>query len=502
MASRVGRSVQDKVIGVLMAAGVTLWSVASPASDAVAGEVGRAATPRQNPLPQVVAAVLDTGINPYHVQFRDNSALARRHPSTYIDGYPTNAEALNLTLDAPDYETAVLADCAQWQKVQLGKLYWIPGTRIVGAITFRGERPNPCVRGDLPWRILDRQAHGTMVASRMAGATTSVCPECRIVAVQSYDFDWIDTYKEELFVAESGDHSVWVANQSWIDLQSNSWGHLLHGYLTHPQERAKIVYVAERHPTFFAGGNGFYGSFGVAGHPAWWENASGVESVIQVGAHDNGQPTMWSATMSHVVADGLATPVAANDSLDGFHPFMGGGTSGSTPFAAGVMARIVLESRRAVNDTGNGVRQGNLVVAAPSAKLPNTGPLKDGKLSMMETKLVYFHAANARPVEEQPFDGEKYSQVCDPLTGRFFHETEAFIGPHFCTVFLTAPLSWQQIPPQLPAYYFVGYGQVGGLTVTPAMSVVLGKMPLPSRPVEDDFFSLDATVRSLFDEAV
>lgn len=39
MASRVGRSVQDKVMGVLVAAAVAAWSFASPASASVAGEV-------------------------------------------------------------------------------------------------------------------------------------------------------------------------------------------------------------------------------------------------------------------------------------------------------------------------------------------------------------------------------------------------------------------------------------------------------------------------------
>src|SRR5688572_20198135 len=85
---------------------------------------------------QAVVAVVDTGINPYHYQFRDDSPRFQQHPSTYIPGFPVNAEALHLTFDAEDYEAAVLADCAEWAKVERGRLYWVPGTRIVGAVSF------------------------------------------------------------------------------------------------------------------------------------------------------------------------------------------------------------------------------------------------------------------------------------------------------------------------------------------------------------------------------
>ena len=52
------------------------------------------------PAGQAVVALIDTGINPYHVEFRDDSALALQHPSTYLEGYPADAEALSLTLNA------------------------------------------------------------------------------------------------------------------------------------------------------------------------------------------------------------------------------------------------------------------------------------------------------------------------------------------------------------------------------------------------------------------
>src|SRR5918999_2647212 len=85
--------------------------------------------------PTGVVGIIDTGINPYHQTFRDDTARAYRHPSTYIPGYPADAIALPITLDEPDYWKAVAQDCEDiWAKVEPGKLYWFPGTKIIGAI--------------------------------------------------------------------------------------------------------------------------------------------------------------------------------------------------------------------------------------------------------------------------------------------------------------------------------------------------------------------------------
>lgn len=77
-----------------------------------------------------VVSFIDTGINPYHKVFRDNSARAQKHPSTYLQGFPKSAQALRLTLNARNYKAAVKADCSRvWAKIKPGKLYWFPGTK-------------------------------------------------------------------------------------------------------------------------------------------------------------------------------------------------------------------------------------------------------------------------------------------------------------------------------------------------------------------------------------
>src|SRR5687767_14099967 len=85
----------------------------------------------------VVIALIDAGVNPYSPAFRDRSPLAYKHPSTYIPGYPKDAIALKITLDKP-FDEALAKDEALWAGVARGKLYWFPGTRIIGGISFGG----------------------------------------------------------------------------------------------------------------------------------------------------------------------------------------------------------------------------------------------------------------------------------------------------------------------------------------------------------------------------
>ena len=453
---------------------------------ALAGCVGRAdetpgatldaADPGPAARPRVVVADVDTGINPYHVEFRDEGPDAFQHPSTYLPGFPADAPALNLTLDAKDYETAVLADCAVWKGVEPGRLYWIPGTRIVGAITFEEADEVPCKKDDLPHLLLDPQGHGTMTASRVAGATYSLCPECKIVFIQGFD----------------SANVKWAADQPFIDLQTNSWGALPSDHIQAKVglgrfDRAEVLAAAAAHPVFVAGGNGLLGFFGVTGHPAYLDDIAGPDGVIMVGGHDGGRFTPWTMTMPHVVADANWHPAAHHDSLDGGDDKTGGGTSGATPFAAGTFARILLEARTLAGDLGVGAREGNLVVAGENATLPAEGPLQDGVLTMEEAKVLFFHTANPRPVR----DGDRDGATCGPSADPF----ETF----GCTLYTTTPVEWGMIPEGVPAYYFVGYGQVGELTLNGTLAALRGEAPIPERPMEDAFHGFDSQLRRAFD---
>lgn len=419
---------------------------------------------------RVVVADIDTGINPYHVEFRDTSDEAYQHPSTYLDGYPENATALNITLDAADYEAAVRADCELWKGVEQDQLYWFPGTRIIGARTTSDLDVSCDEDAELPGLILDRGGHGTMTASRVVGDTSSLCPDCKLVAIQGFTVE----------------NMAWAADHPWIDLQTNSWGHLPDGFALREDDRETVRQAAAKQPIFVAGGNGLLGFFGVTGHPAYLDNVAGPQGIVMVGGHDGGHMAPWPMHMPHVVADAMMHPAADHESLDEIPEDEGGGTSGATPFAAGAFARMILEARRTVDDHDVGIRDGNLVWGKNGTPTPETGPLEDGFLSVEEAKTVFFHTANPRPVKDGRYDGPS----CDPTSPTVR-----------CTLYPTTPVPWGTIPEDAPAYYFVGYGQVGNLTLADHIAAVTGEMPVPERPQADAFYGFDQQARGASDEA-
>ncbi|HWH08262.1 MAG TPA: S8/S53 family peptidase, partial [Candidatus Thermoplasmatota archaeon] len=349
-----------------------------------------ASTPGREPL--VVLAHLDTGINPYARAFRDDSPLARAHPSTYLPGYPADARALVLSLDEADWATAFEKDKAAWEAVEPGVLYYVPGTRIVGAISFGAGGTNcppldtppfTYVGGDCPERrILDDHGHGTMTASRAAASRHSLCPACRIVSIEG-----------------PGAEAVrWAADQGWIDVQTNSWLSLVPppasgaGDGTAPA----FAYAAERMLVVAASGNGAAYLGGFAPTPTY-ALSTGAPGVVLVGAHDNGRVAAWSGAPPHLVADGFGGPTALRDRIDDLVPHpVACCTSAAAPYAAGGGAALVLEARRILGDGGVGLRDGALAVGNATIA---QGPLADGRLTLDELRLLLQRTADPRPKE-------------------------------------------------------------------------------------------------------
>ncbi|MGH2692954.1 MAG: hypothetical protein ACRDHM_10710, partial [Actinomycetota bacterium] len=146
---------------------------------------------------RVVVAIIGEGTNPYHGDFSEPEQVA--HPSTYLPGYPEDAVPLNLSLDAPDYAAAVEADTGTWEGYERVKLHYVPGTNIVGMITF----------GD--GNALDEGGHGTGTSSLATGNVHGMAPNADVVMVNG-----------DLFAAIE-----WVAAQPWIDVMSISFGGFL-----------------------------------------------------------------------------------------------------------------------------------------------------------------------------------------------------------------------------------------------------------------------------------
>jgi len=147
------------------------------------------------PEPTVIA-IVDSGINPYHVEFQGAEVNTSQHPSTHVTGYPDAADPLNLTLNrSVPYDVAVRQD--SWDEVRGDHLYWIPGTKVVGAYHAGGS-----LAGGTP--ILDDDGHGTASAAVAAGDRLGTCEDGLIVAV------------------EGTEGLSWALSQRWIDVVTNS----------------------------------------------------------------------------------------------------------------------------------------------------------------------------------------------------------------------------------------------------------------------------------------
>ncbi len=442
---------------VLLAACLLAGSVvATSGADAAASE------------PTAVVSLVDTGINPYHVVFRDDSPRARQHPSTYIPGFPKDAKALPISLGERDYMSAVKKDCKLWESVKPGELYWFPGTKIVGATTFEEFRDFDCANSSFTsGHILDGNGHGTMVASRAAGNGYGACPQCRIVAIQGFSTASVK----------------WAAqNADWIDAQSNSWGPFLPLWTpvdtpliplwSSPSFVKTVEEAAAKHLAFWASGNGAGTRGGVLGHPTLLDPRM-TPSIVMVGGHDSGYVNLWPDFPPHVVSDSCNSWAAYRDKINESDDNVGGGTSGATPYAAGQAARVLLEARKMLFATGTGVEKG---VAATGDAGVTKGPLADGRFTLKEWKEVLFKTASARP-KRQKEDGS----VCDAVAG--------------LVLYSSTPVKWEDVPEDYPEYLHIGYGATDDAALQLALQVLTGGKPLPDRSDTDAYFEADGQVR-------
>lgn len=449
-----------------------------------------------------VVAHIDTGINPYHEIFREDSQLAYTHPSEYIDGFPEDAQALNLTLDTDSWEEAFEADQDIWENVTDDEVYWIPGTRIVGAISAGSGGTfcppvdaapgsyvsDPTQQGDghrcTETPIIDDHGHGTMTASRMAGDGTSLCPDCRIVSIEGGGADQVR----------------WAAETGWIDVQTNSWGYLVGDPAFAATEEAfdgtareDLDAAAEEHLVYFASGNGFGGFFGFTPWPTHLQPTL-REDIVWVGSHDNGKVSHWQGTPPHVVADGYRGLAAEPDSLSEVGPTaFACCTSASSPYAAGLGARIVQEARALFDDVRFGAEDG--ILAEGEAGEVLDGPMDDGDLSLDELRKLVKNTAEPRPSEGR-HDGAAH-WMSDPSPGEAASQSNPWgpAGNPYCPGCVTLPYAWTELPSQAPAYPIVGYGGATPAALTTALQVLEGLTEEPDRSEVDEYFAQQRPVR-------
>lgn len=334
--------------------------------------------------PFVVIAVVDTGINPYHRDFRAPEFTV--HPSEFIAGYPAETPSIDLSFDAPTYEDARAADFAKFL-VPAYELRWFPGTRIIGGIRATGGS----VLTDPP--ILDDNGHGTGSAGVAAGQTHGSAPEALIVAIEGL-----------------GDGGLrWARSQPWIDVVTNSWGPQANIPSGDPKISRDLV--RDGKSVLFAAGNGASNTGIPDSNPTITSPYAGAPEVITVGAvtPSSGQATWWHSIPPDVSSFGTDWPTANSRSFDGESGF--GGTSCATPVTAGVVASSILRARELLGDTTEGVHDGALAIGPALA----SGPLRDGRFTNDEAEDAVLKTAFPAP-----FDTDQASTGIRPTTPAYF----------------------------------------------------------------------------------
>jgi hypothetical protein len=409
--------------------------------------------------PITVIGINDSGLNPYHFEFSaqtypdpDVLALTKnftRHPSEYIPGYPKDAAAIPITLGqgywpAKDAGIWDLKDATHPTGLEYGKLYWIPGTKIIGATQPAALSCSNCEAG--AHVILDDDGHGSGSSSVSVGNRYGYCPTC-------------------LLVIEKGLNAGPAAGYSWIDIQSNSWGAIANVPLDLVfSNNAKVTKAAaERGQTIlFASGNGAANAFD-APISTYGTANTGPDWNVVVGAirRDNQRAIVGDGTPSHLSSWGDGNlPSACRTGTVSQCAF--GGTSAATPYTAGVFGNVLTEVRRVIGDNSVGQRPGQ--VAAQGVAVPNSPYLADGKLTRAELREAVFKTAfplnqdNAQTIPIYPY----------PLTAPYQGDINVL---------------------------FEGYGAATPNSAKRAVDVLTGKMPLPVREAEDRFFAIDRQIR-------
>lgn len=447
-------------------ASILVAGCVSPAADIETA----AAPPFVAERPSVVIAVIDTGINFYHSEYRLANATSPLSVATDETlaklGVPARLD-VPLSLDVSDWDAAVEKDMDRLMEMEPRTLYTFPGTRILGAISFQERADDWPVILDHP----ERYTHGTMTTSRAIGNTVSIGgaePDIYLVMVQGFTTEALR----------------WVADQEWIDIASISAG--LSPFGTVPGvplavEKAGLsdaiqAYneLSHRKPFFASTGNGVMNA-GILGFPSWARGSSGVPDVLSVGANANDQMSQWPNQDPYISADGCANPAADPDDTESVSN-NGGGTSSATPFSAGGGAKLLLEARRILQDTHIGPRvdeslteegwssqrpaDATIVLAKGEAGLVAEGPLADGVFTLTEFKQTMYLTALPVPTDDES-DGEP------------------------CVIIGAGGFPGGELLPTSARFPIHGYGEINRASIEAAVAVIKGEAPMPERPEDD-----------------
>ena len=302
---------------------------------------------------RVIVGVMDSATNPYHDFFYAGSEIYPEHAPTAVTPAvlaelgvkPENQVELTRTGDiAADIE----ADAAIWSRVKRGELFWFKGTNLL-AISFAGTDVEPLVPQT------SKSSHGVGTSAAVLKAN----PEAVVILVEQGNDIGNDPSHEWTFLNPS------------IDIVSTSYGvSLALGLLPVPETRAfhagfdGVVGQGKLH--FSSSGNGPGLSPARAGAGPWWSiGVSGSEEDSSEGR------TITSGRLPDFVSDFVQQLPYCMDCQSEIDTSVGG-TSFSTPRAAGVASRVLLEVRREYGHRGGVIDVDGVPTMAVGGEIPLT----------------------------------------------------------------------------------------------------------------------------------
>jgi hypothetical protein len=356
-----------RLVGVLSALALAL-----PAAVALDTAAAAPVTPGDD---AVVIAVIDSGFSPYHHDFlasqmpqaktkaRSDDLPLGKAPHTWLKGFPKPSAfadfgplKLSLTTDPKaempalrDKDEDAWADLARSTRDELN-YRWIPGTKVIGAMTFGGSGTPVFGTGG------PEHGHGTSSVS--VGNVHGSCPECLLVFLQA-------SAGPEYEAALS-----WAMSQPWIDAVSNSYGIstglVVRDRVYNGSDVPLMKKATERGQTvFFSAGNGVTNDF-ITPNGTLLSSQEGPDWIVTVGATDpadvdysgSGKPADVASIGSLYPSSYGATTTTGKGNF--------GGTSNATPVIAGTYGRALWLARQALSGPSAPRRPGSWRAAGRS----------------------------------------------------------------------------------------------------------------------------------------
>ncbi len=275
---------------------------------------------------QVVVAVIDSAVNPYHEGYHVNHTISDAILETLVDGEGRPPIRVQLSNNGT-WEERRQADDEFWSSIEEGRVYYFEGTRLL-ALSFGGN-------------IIDGGSHGTGTTSAVMNAN----PGAIVVLAQG---------------TGSSTAEQWAANTPWVDILSESYGL----YCGQPAlELLPIDSTAKNNKVAWEHGKIPMGAADNTPCPAMNDGTSGPPWVVGIsGDHPAGEQSCRepiSGNFPDFTAD-FTQDLPYGNNLDEYSQVSG--TSFSTPTAAGAFSKALLMVREAWGHKG-GIQDGALAVS-------------------------------------------------------------------------------------------------------------------------------------------